>query len=203
MIMANGTQHATAQQIPSNEITNVPAATLLTKKVLIIKQKNRSNAPVQMLRSIRGMVGSLRGLPSRAASARHCLTRSRTRASSASAVASGLLGSIGSSGSNKRWSREARKGRRVPAATATETKHDLVYIPPAIVNKQPTYAIDKHCLVSSHSRFIFGGLSTSLFRHNNTHPCRAEKQEWEPWFQINWLLTGRRISTYHPTQAHN
>lgn len=102
IIIANGTQHATAQQIPSNAMTTVADATVLTKNVLIIASAYSTNAPVQIFRNMNGIVGNFNGLPSRAASARHCLTSSRTRTSSASAAASGFAGSTGSSGSRRR-----------------------------------------------------------------------------------------------------
>lgn len=87
MMIAKGTQHATAQHIPIKLTTTVAYIilrndetsryekhtwrTVLTKNVENVRMVKRSRAPVQMFRNKNGIKGSLRGLPSRNASARH------------------------------------------------------------------------------------------------------------------------------------
>lgn len=113
MMIAKGTQQATAQQIPTRLTTMMAWTTVLTKYVANVRNVNKSIAAVQIFRSMKGILGSLRGSPFLAASARHSRTVSRNRAISASSSSSSSLRA------RSLWSRRARLGKRVPATTAT------------------------------------------------------------------------------------
>lgn len=115
MIMANGTHMATAQHTPTRLMKMVAWTTVEMKNVEKVKRPKKRRAPVQMLRRRKGITGSSRGFPARAASILHCRTRSLSRAISASPSTSLLWPS------NLR-SRFARWGRIMPATTPTTRK---------------------------------------------------------------------------------
>jgi len=58
MIMANGTQHATAQHIPTKLIATVACFTVLIQNVENVSNVNNNIAAVQMSRRSHGIFGS-------------------------------------------------------------------------------------------------------------------------------------------------
>lgn len=57
MMIAKGTQHAIAQEIPTNATTKVACHTVVTKNVDIINIPNRSKPPVQIFLNMKGIAG--------------------------------------------------------------------------------------------------------------------------------------------------
>jgi hypothetical protein len=113
MMIANGTQLATAHETPTQATIVIACQTLVMKNVEAISALKKTREPVQMFRRRNGMYGSLTARPSRAASARHSSTVFRRRAVSASSEAKS------DSCASRRASRAASSGRSVPAMTAT------------------------------------------------------------------------------------
>ena len=88
IIIANGTQQATAQHIPTRLTTMMAWKSVLMKNVEKVSTVKRTRAPDQIFRSINGILGSLRGFPFLAASARHSCTVFLNRVNSASSSSS-------------------------------------------------------------------------------------------------------------------